>query len=151
MANAINLQELEQELTNTKAQFQQWSSTVLSAAQGCKVSHLAKMKASKGEPSQAYRSFHIGSFYCCCLHTAHMPLVAFCQLKSSLLAASAQRCMQEKYQLYQSVLRKLNNRLCKFDSVSINLPPFHSTAAVLCPLKHSGTMLTEILSFINCK
>ncbi len=48
MAAAINLQELEQELTRTKAMFEQWSAVVLSQAQGCKSSHTSKLLASKG-------------------------------------------------------------------------------------------------------
>lgn len=48
MAAAINLQELEQELTRTKAMFEQWSAVMLSRAQGCKSSHTSKLLASKG-------------------------------------------------------------------------------------------------------
>lgn len=49
MATAINLNELEQELTRTKAMFEQWSSAMLSRAHGCKASHTQRMVASQGE------------------------------------------------------------------------------------------------------
>ena len=48
MAAAINLAELEQELSRTKAMFEQWSAAMLSHAQGCKASHTSKLLASKG-------------------------------------------------------------------------------------------------------
>jgi hypothetical protein len=48
MATAINLQELEQELTRTKTMFEQWSAVMLSRAQGCKSTHTSKLLASKG-------------------------------------------------------------------------------------------------------
>lgn len=48
-AAAINLHELEQELTRTKSMFEQWSAAMLSRAQGCKSSHTSKLLAHKGE------------------------------------------------------------------------------------------------------
>jgi hypothetical protein len=53
MAAAINLQELEQELTRTKSMFEQWSAAMLSRAQGCKSAHTSQLLASKGEPRYA--------------------------------------------------------------------------------------------------
>lgn len=48
-AAAINLHELEQELTRTKSMFEQWSAAMLSRAQGCKSSHTSKLLAHKGQ------------------------------------------------------------------------------------------------------
>ena len=48
MATAINLQELEEELSRTKAMFEAWSAATLSRAQSCKSAHLSSMMASKG-------------------------------------------------------------------------------------------------------
>lgn len=48
MTTAINLQELEHELTRTKAMFEQWSGSMITRAQGCKAAHVAKMRAGKG-------------------------------------------------------------------------------------------------------
>uniref|UniRef100_A0A383WD28 Kinetochore protein SPC25 n=1 Tax=Tetradesmus obliquus TaxID=3088 RepID=A0A383WD28_TETOB len=49
MANAINLQELEQELTRTRGMFEHWSAGILTRAQECNASHISKLRAGKGE------------------------------------------------------------------------------------------------------
>lgn len=51
-ANAINLGELEAELSRTRAAFEAWSAGVLASAQECKASHLATMRAHKGARAQ---------------------------------------------------------------------------------------------------
>lgn len=49
MAGAtINLAELEQELTRTRALFERWSTSLLARAQDCKSNHVAAIRASKG-------------------------------------------------------------------------------------------------------
>jgi hypothetical protein len=48
MANAINLQELEQELTRTRGMFEHWSAGILTRAQECNSSHISKLRAGKG-------------------------------------------------------------------------------------------------------
>lgn len=52
MANAINLHELEQELTRTKHMFEQWSRIIVTSAEECKAAHLSKMRAGKGDTVQ---------------------------------------------------------------------------------------------------
>jgi hypothetical protein len=51
MANAINLQELEQELTRTRGMFEHWSAGILTRAQECNSSHISKLRAGKGRLS----------------------------------------------------------------------------------------------------
>lgn len=48
MANAISLQELEQELTRTRGMFEHWSAGILTRAQECNASHISKLRAGKG-------------------------------------------------------------------------------------------------------
>jgi hypothetical protein len=48
---AINLQELEAELSRTRLMFEQWSHSMLSRANACKGTHTARMRTSKGVPS----------------------------------------------------------------------------------------------------
>jgi hypothetical protein len=48
MANAINLQELEQELTRTRGMFEHWSAGILTRAQECNAIHISKLRAGKG-------------------------------------------------------------------------------------------------------
>lgn len=48
MANVINLQELEHELSRTKGMFEQWSAAILQRAQACNASHIARLRAGKG-------------------------------------------------------------------------------------------------------
>lgn len=66
MATAINLQELEQELTRTKAMFEQWSAVMLSRAQGCKSTHTSKLLASKGWQHLTDVQQHLVQVQSCC-------------------------------------------------------------------------------------
>ncbi|KAF8063036.1 ATP8B4 [Scenedesmus sp. PABB004] len=49
MATTINLHELDAELSRTRSMFEAWSAGLLSSAQHSKASHVAKLRAGKGE------------------------------------------------------------------------------------------------------
>lgn len=108
-AAAIDIGELEQELSRTRAMFEQWSAKIHARATGCKASHTSKLLAHKGLLSGCW----LVLYHChnnTLLTRSRPPPLTLCVMLPAVVSADEMAALEERYQRAEKQAAQVRQR-----------------------------------------